>query len=220
MSSTSNALRAPSRNGWQGLIVGIVCAWLAHQFVAHSGPLPGAPAGPHATDDAAAPRSGWWRRARGGSAGSKGEPHVPSNFVRAEPTYERARARWEKTLEWRREEGVDSILTEPNRVFHALKKHYPHYLHLPDKEGHLTYWELPGRLDMAALKKLSIDAKTGYRHYVWHTEYTWQVAAPKEGAQATVLFDAAGFGWDQLSWELIDLIKRIVSFTNQVRGLG
>jgi len=31
-----------------------------------------------------------------------------------------------------------------------------------------------------------------------------------------VLFDALGLGWDQLSFELLDLIKKIVTFTNQV----
>jgi len=30
-----------------------------------------------------------------------------------------------------------------------------------------------------------------------------------------VLFDALGLGWDQLSFELLDLIKKIVTFTNQ-----
>lgn len=217
MAASPRASNALHFARWRGVVLlGVLGAWLAaHLGGRRLGLAPTAPAEPVA--DAARARS--WRRPRGAPGAAPDEPPVPANFLRAEPTAERARARWQQTLRWRADERVDVILSEPNAVFYALKAHYPHYLHLPDKEGHLTYWELPGRLNLGALKKLGVDPSRGYRHYVWHTEYTWQLAAPKEGAQATVLFDAAGFGWDQLSFELLELIKRIVYFTNQVRAL-
>jgi hypothetical protein len=88
---------------------------------------------------AVAPASApWWRRGRGAHADAAAEPAIPLNFLRAESTPERARARWAKTLEWRASERIDAILSEPNPVFYALKAHYPHCLHLPDKHGHLT----------------------------------------------------------------------------------
>mmetsp|Transcript_26041 Transcript_26041/g.67298 ORF Transcript_26041/g.67298 Transcript_26041/m.67298 type:complete len:376 (+) Transcript_26041:144-1271(+) len=189
------------------LLAGLVCAWIAHHL--------GVPELlPRAATVVRTARTRWWRRRKGSGASPDPSEAVPINFQLAEKTPARARQRWQATLRWRAAEGVDRILTEPHKYFYAVKAHYPHTLHLPDKEGRLTYWEQVGRLDMDALKRCGVSPYNGYRHYVWHTEYTWNIAAPKEGAQATVIFDCAGFSWDYLSLELLDLIKRIVSFTN------
>mmetsp|Transcript_11909 Transcript_11909/g.35309 ORF Transcript_11909/g.35309 Transcript_11909/m.35309 type:complete len:303 (+) Transcript_11909:121-1029(+) len=200
---------ASRKGGLRVLVIGTLFAWLA----ARVGEIANLPILQQVPNPVALVRPDrWWRRR---TSPSDAEEHIPINFVRAEPTLERARARWRKTLAWRQREGVDAILTKPNANFYAVKHHYPHALHLPDREGHLTYWEMPGRLNMTGLRQCGVSPVDGYRHYVWHSEYTWQLAAPKEGAQAMVLFDAGGFGWEQLSLELLDLIKRIVDFTNQ-----
>lgn len=204
-------VRSPALWRPVALVAAALCVWLAH----HCADLLGVRLQPQRVATGAT-SARWWRRGGRGAAGSGTHtPPVPLNFIRAEPTLAKAEARWAKTLAWRAAERVDSILIEPNRVFYALKAHYPHFIHLPDLEGHITYWEFPGRLNMSALKQLGISPDEGIRHWVWHSEYTWGVVAPREGAQATVLFDAGGFGWEKVSLELVELIKRIVSFTNQ-----
>lgn len=157
-------------------------------------------------------RGGWFNRGPA-RAGRYSVEKIPVQFLNTERTLERARERWERTLAWRAAERVDDVLVEANAVFSALKTHHPHYLHLADKEGRLTYYELPGRSNMSALKALGITPQMAYRHYVWHTEYTWEVAAPQEKAQVTQIFDLAGLSWELLSLELLTILKLIMSFS-------
>jgi len=189
--------------------VSLAGAWLLGRMT-HPGLVPGPPA-----LGLARVRSRWWRREASDGQPLYDEGTVPLNFRRAFKSDKEALRRWRNTLAWRRAEGVDAILHEPNDLFYVMKKHYPHALHYPDREGHLTYWELPGKLNVQGLKRSGATPDRGLRHYIWHTEYTWRVACPKDGAQTTVIFDAKGVGWDTLSIELIELMKRIVRFTNE-----
>lgn len=125
-----------------------------------------------------------------------------------------ARKRWDQTLDWRRRQRVDGVLAEANDAFHAMKRHYPHSLHLPDRGGHVTYWEFPGRIDVGALRASGVTPAMAVRHYIWHAEYTWTVVLPKPGAKTTVVFDMDGLSWDHVNVELIQLLREVVGFTN------
>jgi hypothetical protein len=56
----------------------------------------------------------------------------------------RALARWKLTVEWRAEWCADTVLQRPHPLFDVIKKYYMHCFHLPDKHGHLVYYEMPG----------------------------------------------------------------------------
>lgn len=75
---------------------------------------------------------------------------IPGRFVRGcKGNMQEARARWEATKKWRQENGVDVILEEPHPHFEVIKRHYPHFFHCRDKQGHLIYIEQPGAIDLS-----------------------------------------------------------------------
>ena len=54
---------------------------------------------------------------------------IPDRYIRGcDGDLEEARRRWDATLAWRREEGVDQILREPQPFFEHIKRHY-YYSH-------------------------------------------------------------------------------------------
>ena len=70
---------------------------------------------------------------------------------RALPTYmlkttgwdeQMAMKRWTETLKWRCEIDDDKVVQRPNPDFFLIHPHYPTYLHLEDRGGRLTYWEI------------------------------------------------------------------------------
>ena len=81
---------------------------------------------------------------------------------RALPTYmlkttgwdeQMAMKRWTETLKWRCEIDDDKVVQRPNPDFFRIHPHYPTYLHLEDRGGRLTYWEILGEMDPDALAR-------------------------------------------------------------------
>lgn len=51
---------------------------------------------------------------------------VPARYVRAFCGNEKhASRRWKATLQWRKENDIDSILNEPQPFFHDIRRHFP-----------------------------------------------------------------------------------------------
>jgi hypothetical protein len=84
-----------------------------------------------------------------------------------------ARRRWELTLKWRKEERIDTILDEPQPHFEVIKEHYPHFLCGRSREGHLVYYERPGKVDMKALAAAGLNIDDMVRYYVYICEVLW-----------------------------------------------
>lgn len=54
---------------------------------------------------------------------------VPPRYVRAFCGNEKhASERWKATLQWRKENGIDSILNEFQPHFHDIRRHFPSYM--------------------------------------------------------------------------------------------
>uniref|UniRef100_A0A7S1U2U2 CRAL-TRIO domain-containing protein n=2 Tax=Phaeomonas parva TaxID=124430 RepID=A0A7S1U2U2_9STRA len=150
------------------------------------------------------------------SAARRSATDVPRNILEAENfNRDRARIRWRRTLAWREKEGCDQILEQPHKYFHQIKKHYPHSVHLKDKDGLYTYWERPGGVDVPGLRRDGVNADKLFWHYIWHTEYTWQVIAPEDGAKVTVVQDYGGFTPEKVSMEVLNFVKRAVGMTSE-----
>ena len=140
---------------------------------------------------------------------------IPRNVLEAEGfNHRQAKARWQKTLGWRREMGCDDILKQGHRYFYVVKKYYPHSLHLKDKDGMVTYWERPGEVDVRNLKRHGVNSDKLFWHYMWHTEYTWSQVLPEDGAKVTVVQDYGAFTPEKLSLEVINFVKRAVAMTS------
>merc|ERR1711957_933689 len=91
---------------------------------------------------------------------------MPLRFLRAgkgDPI--EGQRRYEATLQWRKEHGVDNILFEAHPSYEMVKKNYPHYFHLRGKQGEPVFFEIPPKTDLAALKAGGMDLHSLVHHY-------------------------------------------------------
>lgn len=123
--------------------------------------------------------------------------------------------RWEATKLWRASEGVDSILTEPQPHFHAIKTYYPHYVCGRGKLGHCVYYERLGELQMAPLKARGVTVSLLLRHWIFVTEYQWRHVAPEPTACSIAVLDMEGCTFNSLtSGDMLELGRKMISIAN------
>uniref|UniRef100_A0AAV1VCZ9 CRAL-TRIO domain-containing protein n=1 Tax=Peronospora matthiolae TaxID=2874970 RepID=A0AAV1VCZ9_9STRA len=125
----------------------------------------------------------------------------------------KGRARYLATLEWRENNGIDDILVTPHPNFEIIKKYYPQYFHGRSREGLPVYYERPGKIDLAALKREGLSMDDLLRHYTYMTEYLWRVLEPDDAARSITVLDVTGIGMYDLGGEVLDFIKRASAFT-------
>ncbi|CAN0090374.1 unnamed protein product [Discosporangium mesarthrocarpum] len=142
--------------------------------------------------------------------GSGLEP-MPMRFLLAENgDLEKAWARWAVTSAWRQEMTADHILSIPHHSFDQIKKHYKHCFHLSDHDGRLTYYERPGKSDLASLRREGIDKKQLLWHYIYCMEYLWQVLQPRQEQKLTIIIDLEGVGMRDLVGDSVSFLKTTV----------
>ncbi|CAI5738370.1 unnamed protein product [Peronospora destructor] len=138
----------------------------------------------------------------------------PRFIVGEKGDVEKGRARYVTTLEWRKENGIDDILVTPHPTFAIIKRHYPQYFHGRTRDGLPVYYERPGKIDLAALKREGLSIDDLLRHYMYITEYLWRVLEPNDEARSMTVLDVAGIGMYDLGGEVLDFIKRASAFTS------
>jgi len=127
-----------------------------------------------------------------------------------------ARQRWDITRHWRETEGVNSILNESQPYYFLIKKMYPHYHCSRGKQGHVVYYERPGEFQAAQLAARGVGTDELVRHYIFNTEYQWQVLCNgDETAKSIAVLDAAGVKMSDLAGDNLNFIKRTISIANQ-----
>lgn len=145
---------------------------------------------------------------------SSGPIAFSPRFIAAEKgDEEKGRQRYENTLQWRKENGIDTILVEPHPTFETIKKYYPQYFHGRSREGLPVYYERPGKIDLPALKREGLSIDDLLRHYMYITEYLWRVIEPIDTGRSITVLDVTGIGMYDLGGEVLDFIKRASSFT-------
>ncbi|CAJ1955547.1 unnamed protein product [Cylindrotheca closterium] len=135
--------------------------------------------------------------------GSEEDPDgIPKRYLIAhKDNREKAKAAFEHTLEWRREEQVNTILLEPPANFDLCHQIFPVFLPGRDSEGHLILVQRPGmvRLDIASANDISVDAVL--RHYLYIVEYVWNLLDPSPmppGGLMTSIIDCTGVKMDMV----------------------
>ncbi|XP_032241405.2 SEC14 cytosolic factor [Nematostella vectensis] len=83
------------------------------------------------------------------------------------------------TVEWRKKNGIDSILDKPRPLDKEFREVMSCGFHKQDKEGRPCYIEYTGRTDVSALVKLPVDQVI--RRHIWNCEY--QIARMAELSQ-------------------------------------
>ncbi|GMF64901.1 unnamed protein product [Phytophthora lilii] len=126
---------------------------------------------------------------------------------------EKGRARYLRTLEWRKENDIDNILVTPHPNFEIIKKYYPQYFHGRTRDGLPVYYERPGKIDLPALKREGLSIDDLLRHYMYITEYLWRVVEPNDSGRSITVLDVTGIGMYDLGGEVLDFIKRASAFT-------
>eukprot|EP00949_MAST-11_sp_MAST-11-sp1_P004407 g4407.t1 len=121
-------------------------------------------------------------------------PPMPERYLIAEGGDEdAARRRWAETLTWRKENGVDSILSQAQPYFSTIKGMYPHYFHKKDKTGRFyTYYSCPAKLNIAELEDKGITMDDLVRHIVFTMEYIWTIAEPSPDGKLLTVLDMTG----------------------------
>lgn len=68
--------------------------------------------------------------------------------------------------------------------------------------------ELPGRIDLPAIRSAGVSPEALQRHYVFVTEYLWGVLEPDfENGQAVTVLDVQGLGMRDLAGEALGFVK-------------
>lgn len=120
-----------------------------------------------------------------------------------------ALSRWAETLHWRCGIGDEALLARPHPNLARIAPHYPTFLHLPDREGRLTYWELIGAIDQQALKRKGLRPNDIVEHYIWSTLFTWDIAAKDDAHEVTIIVDMAGLRLSTLTPTVLKIFMRV-----------
>uniref|UniRef100_A0A7S2U9B8 CRAL-TRIO domain-containing protein n=1 Tax=Attheya septentrionalis TaxID=420275 RepID=A0A7S2U9B8_9STRA len=142
--------------------------------------------------------------------------HVPERFVRAgkgDPV--EGLKRYTETSEWRKQERMDQILTEPQPHFHLIKSQWPHFFHGRGYGGEVVYYETPAKMNLKVLKEGGVNLDILLRHYAFVTEFSWQHIDTSETARSTYVIDLQGIKLMDFAGEVIDFVKKASKFTGQ-----
>ena len=126
---------------------------------------------------------------------------IPRYVLKAAEGNERlALQRWAETLRWRCEIGDEDLFRRPNPNFFTIQKHYPTYLHLPDKRGRLTYWQRAGRLNPTGLLNEGMSPSLVRDDYVWQTLFAYDLWLKRDDRQEiTIIVDMEGFSLSKIT---------------------
>ena len=139
---------------------------------------------------------------------------VPLRFLRAgkgDPI--EGRRRYQETLLWRKQVGMDTILKEPHEKFELIKQHYPHYFHLRGRNNEPVYYEKPAKTNLRALRAGGVDLDKLLRHYAMITEFGWQCVERDDMARSITVIDLQGIRLMDFAGECIDFVRKASAFT-------
>ena len=157
---------------------------------------------------------------------------IPQRFINGcNQDMREAKRRWEITkrfclfficfsffihsLRWREANRVDDILKEEQPFFHVIKKHYPHYFCGRGKQGNLIYIERAGGVDMEKLRAEGCSVDVLIRHYIFITQYMWNVLDDRELAKSISIFDVEGIGIADCVGDAMDFIKKAMAMVQE-----
>mmetsp|Transcript_9037 Transcript_9037/g.17692 ORF Transcript_9037/g.17692 Transcript_9037/m.17692 type:complete len:309 (-) Transcript_9037:402-1328(-) len=118
-----------------------------------------------------------------------------------------ARRRWELTKQWRKEYKTDQLLFEPQPHFALIKRYYQHYIIGKCKAGHFVWVERPGKSRVSKIYEADVALDDLCRHYVFVSEFLWNVIDPNDESMALSLFDCEGCGMGFLAGKTMELFK-------------
>lgn len=109
--------------------------------------------------------------------GSEKDPDgIPTRYLDMHAgNREKAEASLAMTLEWRKENKIDSILARPHSKFDICKQVFPTSFLGRDPQGHVIFLQRPALIDIELAKRNKIKKEELLEHYIYMNEYLWQV---------------------------------------------
>lgn len=141
---------------------------------------------------------------------------LPDRFLRAgKGNPEEGQRRYEATLEWRKENGIDTILVEPHPDFELIKSNYPHYYHLRGRNNEPVFFELPPKTNLQAMRDGGVTLPGLLRHYAMVTEFQWQFIERDDFAKSITVVDLDGMRMMDFVGECVEYVRSCSDFTGQ-----
>lgn len=154
-----------------------------------------------------------------GDEDDEGLDVVPERYIRGcGGEYAEAKRRWDLTLQWRKEQNVDSILSEPQPHFATIKECYPHFFHGRsngkmsgkggDDRSYCVYYEKLGELNLTKLKQKKVSVSHILRHFVFISEYLYTHIEPdNQYGKCISVLDVTGVGLSDLAGDALEFLK-------------
>lgn len=142
------------------------------------------------------------------------EEELPLRFLRAGKGDEaEGRRRYQETLAWRRENGIDTILYEAFPKFELIKKHYPHFFHCKGRNGQPVFFEQPPKTDLRSLRNGGVGLEALLKYYSLITEFQWQFVSDDDFQRSIYIIDLAGIRMTDFVGECVDFVRQASAFT-------
>jgi hypothetical protein len=123
--------------------------------------------------------------------------------------------RYQETLQWRHDRGVDSLLRAPNIHFDTIKQHYPHYFHGHGLLGEPCFYERPPKTDLDALRHDGVSLEDLQRHFFVATEFQWQYLCDDDLKRSIYVIDLDGLHLGDFVGDTAQFVKQTVTLSAQ-----
>jgi len=155
-----------------------------------------------------------------GEAGvnEKGIPLHPAfnRFLQGENgDLQKAKRRWIRTCEWRKEGNIDNILFTPHKHFHILKRCLPNYIYGRSKNNSPIYIDRPGHANIKELRKSDIGLNELLFHFTYVSEFLWTVIEDNEDAKRISILDLDNVGMFDMKGIVLDYLKKTIFLSGE-----
>ena len=139
---------------------------------------------------------------------------LPERFLRcAKGDPEEGRRRYDATVQWRKDNKMNTILVEPHPHFEIIKKSYPHYFHRRSHNGEPVYYENPPRTNLQAMKGDGVTMEGLLRHYAMVTEFEWNYLERDDNKKCITVIDLDGMRFTDFVGDCVTFVRECFSFT-------
>lgn len=123
--------------------------------------------------------------------------------------------RWEITHQWRVQFGVDDMLQRSHKLFFLIKKYYPTFLYGRTKFGNPIYIEQIGKINTRKIRDAGGKLKDMMYHYVYTSEFMWNVLEPAEYGSSLTILDVSGIGVFDFAGENVEFIRKAMAVVQE-----